>query len=147
MLGRRLCCASRVPRYQTNPVATPRAPFRTFAAVVSSLPLSLSCSIKSGVAPASLFIIPSSPSFRVSSSSFPNMSLRRSKSSKSGNGETNGHAPPTNGSAAAHHDEHEHSDSDAHSHSHSIFSSHSHGEEGHLQAHEKIMEALRGGGK
>ncbi|KIM75103.1 hypothetical protein PILCRDRAFT_79410 [Piloderma croceum F 1598] len=75
------------------------------------------------------------------------MSLRRSKSSKTGDGGGNGHTPLTNGSAAGHHDEHSDADAHSHSHSHSIFSSHSHGEEGHLQGHEKIIEALRGGGK
>jgi hypothetical protein len=77
------------------------------------------------------------------------MSVRPSKKSrkKRNNAETNGHSPLTNGSTS-HHDEHGNGDVHSHSHSHSLLlGSHSHGEEGHIEEHEKIIEALRGGGK
>jgi len=150
MLGRRVCRASRLPRKQFIPCLTlttstathypsssPRSFTRTW---VSSLPLPLN--IKAVPAPASLFISRSSP-FRVSGPLYSNMSLRRSKSSTGAKGQANGTL--TNGSTSLH-EEHKHSNGDAHSHSHSMFS-HSHGEEGHIEGHEKLMEALRGDGK
>jgi len=72
-----------------------------------------------------------------------NMSLRPSKkSSKSSKREANG-----DGSASRHEEHsHDHSNGGADSHSHSLFGSHSHGEESNIEEHEKIMQALQGGG-
>lgn len=72
-----------------------------------------------------------------------NMSQRRAKSSKATNGSAKAAAPSSEQHAREH--EHEHEDS----HSHSIFSghTHSHGDDGHSQGQEKIIEALQGNGE
>lgn len=136
MLGRPVCCAAHLRPRQLIPYSTSSTisclSLRAFRAAV---PSRLSSDINT---PASLFL--ASPLSHVSSSLYSNMSLRRSKTSAATNGGPNGHAKLTNGSAS-------HGHSEGNAHEHSIFSSHSHGEEGNIEEHEKILEALRGGGK
>jgi cation diffusion facilitator family transporter len=76
------------------------------------------------------------------------MSQRRSLASRnpkpeksSGNGST---TPRRENGTERHVHEHELEHEPTHSHSHSIFSSHSHGEDGHNHGAEKILEALQG---
>lgn len=149
MLGRRAYCVSRlasIPQHSSCPS------HRVARTALSSLSPHLKSDIwykvpVAVVVPASLLSTRSPSLTHVSRSISLNMSTRRSKSTKSTNGESNGHAPLANGSVS-HPEEHKHEhDEHDHSHSHSIFHSHSHGEEGHNHGHEKIMEALQGGGE
>jgi len=154
MLSRRVCCpSSNSPHHLLRkPVhfipAYPRC--RTFRAQLAAASLSLNTS-----PPVSFLTGVISPFNSIQTawhSTNKNMSLRRSKSSSSSSSSTDGASPPTqNGHAKLSnghtHPEHDDGDAHSHTHSHSIFGSHSHGEDGHIEGHEKIMQALQGSGE